>query len=171
MMTSTLFCDFTICVVKRSSGKPETGLAWSFKVRTVDELNALCPLGSDEDAYYRMVVSYWEMVASFITSEVLSHEFVLSERKGNALRMGKNRGLVPQVRKTAEGPSVVPKSGKGCQLVYSMDEEQCSRFLFCFFCAGQRDMKSFRKELWFHLTYSPRVCQYHTSSCGVCQRE
>ena len=49
--------------------------AWfgqSFKVRTLDEFNQLCPVGSDENAYFRMVVTYWEMTASFITSGVLN---------------------------------------------------------------------------------------------------
>ena len=43
----------------------------NFKARNLDELATLCPIGSEESAYFRMVISYWEMVSSFITSGVL----------------------------------------------------------------------------------------------------
>jgi len=79
---------------------------WSFKAQTLDELNALCPLGSDEDAYYRMVVSYWEMVSSFITSEVLSHELFFQSGKELLFVWERIRGLVPQVREIAKDPAL-----------------------------------------------------------------
>src|SRR5262249_38282102 len=45
--------------------------AANFKVKTIEEWQKLCPPGSDPNASYRMVTSYWEMVASFITGGVL----------------------------------------------------------------------------------------------------
>jgi len=48
--------------------------AKNFKAATLEEFNAICPQGSEENAYVRMVLSYWEMVASFITSGVLNQE-------------------------------------------------------------------------------------------------
>src|SRR4029453_6672198 len=51
--------------------------AWfvaSFKPKSATDLAALCPRGSDENASYRMVTTYWEMVASFLTSGVLNKE-------------------------------------------------------------------------------------------------
>ena len=44
----------------------------SFRPRSAADLAALCPRGSDESASYRMVATYWEMVASFLTSGVLN---------------------------------------------------------------------------------------------------
>ena len=46
----------------------------NFKVRTLEEWTALCAPGTEANASYRMVTSYWEMVASFITSGVLNPE-------------------------------------------------------------------------------------------------
>ena len=37
----------------------------SFKVKSYDDFTALCPPGSEPNASYRMVTTYWEMVASF----------------------------------------------------------------------------------------------------------
>jgi hypothetical protein len=48
-----------------------------FNARTWAEKVELCPPGSEPDAYFRMVTTYWEMVASFITSGVLHQELFL----------------------------------------------------------------------------------------------
>ena len=48
--------------------KARAWFAGSFKPRSLEDFSALCPPGSDENASYRMVTTYWEMVASFITS-------------------------------------------------------------------------------------------------------
>ncbi len=50
---------------------------------TPDEHARLCPPGSQEDAYFRMVTSYWEMAASFVTSGALNRELFLES--GNEL--------------------------------------------------------------------------------------
>ncbi len=46
----------------------------SFDVKSLDDWTSLCPPGSDNNAYFRMVVTYWDMVASFITGGVLQGE-------------------------------------------------------------------------------------------------
>lgn len=46
----------------------------NFHANTVDEFQKLCPFGSQENAYFRMVSSYWEMAASFVTNGVLHRD-------------------------------------------------------------------------------------------------
>jgi hypothetical protein len=50
--------------------------AWfsaNFKgVTTIEQFLKLCPLGTDENASFRMVASYWDMAASFVTCGVLN---------------------------------------------------------------------------------------------------
>ena len=76
----------------------------SFKVKTVEEFNVLCPLGSDQNAYYRMVVSYWEMLASFITSGVL-HQELFFESGGELLFVWERiRDVLPALRQTNKNP-------------------------------------------------------------------
>jgi hypothetical protein len=51
--------------------------AWfvtNFYCQSAEEAAALCPPASEANASSRMVTSYWEMVASFITSGVLHEE-------------------------------------------------------------------------------------------------
>lgn len=77
----------------------------SFKARTTDEFNTLCPAGSEENAYFRMVISYWDMVASFITGEVLNRELFFQSGRELLFVWEKVRDLVPQARETSKDPS------------------------------------------------------------------
>lgn len=75
--------------------------AWftaSFKPKSFEEFTALCPTGSDENASYRMVTTYWEMVASFITSGVLHRELFFQSGRELLLVWERVRDLVPIVR-------------------------------------------------------------------------
>ena len=45
-----------------------------FKPKTLKEFDKLCPPGSVENESFRMVVSYWDMAASFITTGVLQKD-------------------------------------------------------------------------------------------------
>jgi hypothetical protein len=50
----------------------------NFHASTMEEFQKLCPLGSEENAFYRMVVSYWDMAASFVTGGVM-HEGLFTQ--------------------------------------------------------------------------------------------
>src|SRR5260221_5103695 len=61
----------------RREEKLRAARAWfieNFKVKTRADLMALCPAGSENSARMRMVTTYWDMVASFVTSGVLNAE-------------------------------------------------------------------------------------------------
>ena len=83
-----------------------------FKARTLAEKEALCPPGSEQDAYFRMVVTYWEMVASFITSDVLNQELFL--QSGNELLFvwEKIRDIVPEWRTAVGNPRLLANMEK-----------------------------------------------------------
>lgn len=60
---------------------------WFFKnchAGTLEELQKVCPPGSDENAYFRMVTSYWDMAASFVANGVLN-EKLFAENTGELL--------------------------------------------------------------------------------------
>lgn len=46
----------------------------NYRVQSIEDANRIAPMGSKENAYVRMIISYWEMAASFITSGVLNQE-------------------------------------------------------------------------------------------------
>lgn len=78
-----------------------------FHASTMEEREVMCPPGSEADAYFRMVVTYWEMAASFITSGVLHQELFL--QSGNELLFvwEKVRDFVPEWRTKASNPKIL----------------------------------------------------------------
>ena len=69
-----------------------------FHAGTMEELQKLCPLGSEENTSYRMVTSYWDMVASFITSGVLNAELFFDSNRELLLVWVRLEKLVPSIR-------------------------------------------------------------------------
>lgn len=58
-----------------------------------------CPTGSDENAYFRMVTTYWEMAAGFVASGILNRElFYRSNNMELLLVWEKIRRFVPEQR-------------------------------------------------------------------------
>lgn len=78
----------------------------SFHAHTMEEYGRICPPGSEENAYARMVTSYWEMVASFLTSGVLNKELFF--QNGNELLFiwERIRDIVPEIRHLTRNPQV-----------------------------------------------------------------
>ena len=81
--------------------------AWftaNFKVKTWEELQKLAPGGSEENASYRMVASYWEMVASFLTSGVLNKELFYQSGRELLLVWGRLHEILPELREQHKDP-------------------------------------------------------------------
>ena len=78
--------------------------AASFKVKTLEEFQALCPPGSEPNASYRMVVTYWDMVASFLTSGVVNQDLFFQSGGELLFVWERLRGIVPQLRDTYNNP-------------------------------------------------------------------
>jgi hypothetical protein len=74
---------------------------WFFnkcQVTSPEELMKLAPPGSDENASFRMVVSYWDMVASFITSGVLNKDLFFESGRELLLTWERVKPVVGGIR-------------------------------------------------------------------------
>ncbi len=47
----------------------------NFHAKTAEDLTRLCPPGSKENTYIRMVLGYWEMVASIVNRGLIDEDF------------------------------------------------------------------------------------------------
>ncbi len=47
----------------------------NFHVKTAEDLTRVCPPGSKENTYMRMVLGYWEMVASIVNRGLIDEDF------------------------------------------------------------------------------------------------
>lgn len=81
--------------------------AWftaSFKVRTWEDLQKVAPPGSDEHASFRMVVTYWDMVGSFLTAGVLNKELFFQSGRELLLVWERLRDVLPEIRRHYQDP-------------------------------------------------------------------
>jgi hypothetical protein len=78
--------------------------AASFKPKTYEEYLALCPAGSETNASYRMVVTYWEMVASFLTSGTLNEELFYQTGREMLVTWERVRDIAPGIREAYKNP-------------------------------------------------------------------
>ena len=76
----------------------------SFKPKTYEDFSALCPPGSEPNASYRMVTTYWEMVASFLTSGVLNPELFYQSGRELLFVWERVRDIVPSIRDIVQNP-------------------------------------------------------------------
>jgi hypothetical protein len=81
--------------------------AANFKgVKTMEDLNRVAAPGTAENAYARMVTSYWDMVASFITSGVLNPDLFFKSGGEMLFTWFRIEDLVPQLRQAFGNPAV-----------------------------------------------------------------
>jgi hypothetical protein len=78
--------------------------ATTYNATTLEELDKLCPMGSEQNAYARMVASYWEMAASFVTSGVLNPELFFESGGELLFVWAKLAPLAPAIRERYKNP-------------------------------------------------------------------
>ena len=92
----------------RREDKLREARAWfsaNFKVKTFDELQKLCPTGSDANASFRMVTTYWEMVGSFVAGGVLHPELFYQSGRELVFCYERVRDLLPELRDAYKNPN------------------------------------------------------------------
>jgi hypothetical protein len=80
---------------------------WFFSFSPSDpaQLQKVGDRSSQENAYFRMVASYWDMAASFVTSGVLNEELFLQNNGELLFVWEKARAAVEQARATMKMPN------------------------------------------------------------------
>jgi hypothetical protein len=75
-----------------------------FRVKTMEEFLALCPPGSDANASYRMLTTYWEMAASFVVHGTLDRELFFENDQELLVLWERVRELLPRLREAYKNP-------------------------------------------------------------------
>jgi hypothetical protein len=84
-----------------------------FNAKSFREIEEKYPSGSDENAYMRMVVSYWEMAASFLVQGIV-HEELFFESSGEMLAVWERvKPFVEEVRSATKNPTIYRNLEKG----------------------------------------------------------
>src|SRR6516162_745450 len=92
----------------RREEKLRAARAWfaaNFAPASLEDYYRLAPMGSPENAYLRMVVSYWDMAAAFVTSGVLNRDLFFQTNGELLFVWEKVKDTVPQVRANNKNPN------------------------------------------------------------------
>src|SRR5262245_4381213 len=91
----------------RREDRMRAARAWfvgNFSAKSVGEALEKYPPGGDQNAYYRMVGTYWDMAASFVVRGIL-HEELFFESSGEMLVVWeKMKDLVADLRAVRKNP-------------------------------------------------------------------
>jgi len=76
----------------------------SFSSNKPEEIQKVTTFGTQENAYMRMVLSYWDMAASMVTSGVLNEDLFLESGGELLFTWEKVRHIVPESRTRMNNP-------------------------------------------------------------------
>lgn len=99
--------------------KARAWFAAECKPKSKAEWEQLCPVGSDNNAYFRMVTTYWEMACSMVTSGVLHPELFIQNSLEHLLVWIRIRHFVPEIRQALNAPHQL----KNLEAVAAMAQE------------------------------------------------
>lgn len=76
----------------------------NFHAKNLEEIQKIAPMGSQENAYMRMVASYWDMAAALVNRGVLNEE-LFADTNGEILFVYERmREVLPAIREAFKSP-------------------------------------------------------------------
>lgn len=100
----------------------------SFHVDSLEDFQRLCPPGSEENASYRMLTSYWEMAASFVANGVLHPELFYQSNQEILFVYERIRHLLPKAREMNKNPRSLKNLEEVAQGFWRWYEQQAPDF-------------------------------------------
>lgn len=76
-----------------------------FRAKDVAELHELCPPGSEENAFFRQVLTYWDMVSTIVKRGVVDEELFFETNGEITAVWEKVKHLIPGLRDEFKNPS------------------------------------------------------------------
>lgn len=76
----------------------------NFRAQNAEELDRLCPSGSEENAYFRMTLSYWDMAASIVNHGLIQEQFFFENSGELWFTFEKGKAAVAILRERQKNP-------------------------------------------------------------------
>jgi hypothetical protein len=92
----------------RREEKMREARAWfvaNFKPKSMADIHQLCPPGSESNARMRMVSTYWDMAASFVTAGVLNADLFFANSREMLLVAIRLRPVLAEIRAAYKDPT------------------------------------------------------------------
>ncbi len=94
----------------RREEKLRRARAWllgSFRAENMDQFKQACPIGSDENAYYRQTITYWDMVAVIVNRGMLDQDLFFETTLEAMLVWQRVKAVVQGFREIRKNPLYV----------------------------------------------------------------
>lgn len=101
--------------------------AWfveNFRAGTPEELMVKYPQGSQENTYIRMVISYWEMVASIVNRGMINDELFFESNGEIWVVWDRMRTIVPTWRNAFKNPTLFAGIEETCKRLEAWRERR-----------------------------------------------
>jgi hypothetical protein len=79
-------------------------LAREFRAKSLEDFNQVCPPGSEQNAFFRMTVSYWDMAASIVLHGLIKEEFFFENTSELWLTWERAKPVAAQMREQNRNP-------------------------------------------------------------------
>jgi len=112
--------------------------AKNFHSSTLEEMQKLCPMGSQENAYLRMVTGYWDMAASFVTSGVLHQDLFAQSSREMLFVWTRISDIIPAWREVSKNPDIVKNMETVADAMIEEEKRKGSYDAFCNMVRGMR---------------------------------
>ena len=92
----------------RREEKMREARAWfvaNFKPKSMADIQQLCPPGSENNARMRMVSTYWDLAASFVTAGVLNPELFFANNREMLLVSVRLQPVLADIRAAYKDPT------------------------------------------------------------------
>jgi hypothetical protein len=77
----------------------------NFRCKTMAQMGDLCPPGTEANAFFRQVVSYWDMAGSFVNSGVLNADLFFMNTREILLVWERVKPVIADMRTAFKDPS------------------------------------------------------------------
>lgn len=101
--------------------------AWfvaNFRPKTAEDVMKICPPGSKENAYLRMVASYWEMVTNIVSRGLIEEEFFFENSGEQWVVWEALKPIVNEWRANFKNPHAWEKLEEHCKRLEAWREKR-----------------------------------------------
>jgi hypothetical protein len=96
----------------------------NFHVKTADDLMRVCPPGSPGNLYMRMVLGYWEMVASIVNRGLIDEEFFFESNGEQWVVFEQVKPVLAAWRAMFSSPNFLANLEKNCNRLEAWREKR-----------------------------------------------
>jgi len=89
----------------------------NYRCKSIAEMHELCPPGTEPNAYFRQVASYWDMAGSFVNSGVLNADLFFMNTREILLVWERVKPIISEIRAAFKDPAYLgnlEKAGQSC---------------------------------------------------------